>query len=137
MKKKLYFRIFLGLGRLFNRFIANLPIINHFCLRQYLISRSLKVVKKSNFKSASVIVPCRNEFGNIKNCIERIPKFCGNIEVIFVEGNSHDNTWEEIKRVVNDKKYNKKGFKLKKYKQEGVGKKMQFSRVLIMLPMKF
>ena len=122
-KKIIFPYFFLGLGRLFNRFIANLPIINHFCLRQYLISRSLKVVKKSNFKSASVIVPCRNEFGNIQNCLERIPTFCENIEVIFVEGNSHDNTWEEIQRVISDKKLNKNGFKLKGYKQEGTGKK--------------
>ena len=35
-KKIIFPYFFLGLGRLFNRFIANLPIINHFCLRQYL-----------------------------------------------------------------------------------------------------
>ena len=113
----------MGLGRFLNRFIANLPFINDLCLRQYLISRSLKVVKKSNFNSASIIVPCKNEFGNIKNCLERIPKFCENIEVIFVEGNSIDNTWEEIKKVIKDKNLNKNKFKVKGFKQDGTGKK--------------
>ena len=114
---------FLGLGRFLNRFVANFPLINDLCLRQYLISRSLKVVKKSNFNSASIIVPCKNEFGNIKNCLERIPKFCENIEVIFVEGNSIDNSWEEIKKVIKDKNLNKNRFKVKCFKQDGTGKK--------------
>ncbi len=122
-KKIILPHFFFGLGRLINRYIANLPILNHLCLRQYLISRSLKVAKKSQYNSASVIVPCKNEFGNIKNCIERIPNFCENIEIIFVEGNSTDDTWGEIKRVINNKNLNKKNFKLKGYKQEGSGKK--------------
>ena len=122
-KKIILPHFFFGLGRLINRFIANFPIINELCLRQYLISRSLKVVNRSQFDSASIIVPCKNEFGNIKNCIDRIPKFCENIEVIFVEGNSKDNTWGEIQRVINNKNLNKKNFKLKGYKQEGSGKK--------------
>ena len=61
-----------------------------------------------------LLSPVEMSLGISKIALERIPKFCENIEVIFVEGNSHDNTWEEIKRVLNDKKYNKKGFKLKR-----------------------
>jgi len=113
----------LGVGRLINRFIANLPLINDLCLRQYLISRSIKDFNNPKYNSVSIIVPCRNEFGNIRNCIDRIPKFCSKMEVIFVEGNSKDDTWEEINSVLKDKKIKEKKIQLKAFKQDGVGKK--------------
>lgn len=47
----------------------------------------------------SVVVPCRNERGNIDAIVRRIPHFCSDIEIIFVEGNSSDGTWEEVLRV--------------------------------------
>ena len=48
--------------------------------------------------SVSIIVPARNEEGNIKNIIPSIPKFGKWQEIIFVEGNSTDQTWEEISK---------------------------------------
>ena len=50
--------------------------------------------------STSVIIPCRNERGNIAAAIERMPFFGASLEVIFVEGDSADGTFAEIKRVV-------------------------------------
>ena len=70
-----------GLERLVNRFFAVLPIISHLCLRQYLVSRSLAVHQQSLPKSASIIIPVKNESGNIKNAINSIPKFTKNIEM--------------------------------------------------------
>ena len=35
----------------------------------------------------------------LSRAIKRMPKFCDNIEVIFVEGHSSDGTMDEIKRV--------------------------------------
>ena len=112
-----------GIERIVNRFIANLPIINHLCLRQYLICRSLKVIKKNQFKSASIIIPCRNEFGNIRAGLKRIESFCKKMEVIFVEGNSSDDTWNEIKKVMKEDEFKKKNFIIRALKQEGSGKK--------------
>ena len=60
-----------GIERLINRFIAPLPLFSNICLRHYNISRSLKTIN-DNKKSASVIIPCRNERGNIRNAIERL-----------------------------------------------------------------
>ena len=48
----------------------------------------------------SIIIPCRNEKGNIEAAISRLPKFPGPREIIFVEGHSTDGTWDEIQRVI-------------------------------------
>ena len=47
----------------------------------------------------SVLIPARNEKGNIAVALERLPDLGGPVEVIFVEGHSSDGTWEEIQRV--------------------------------------
>jgi Glycosyltransferases involved in cell wall biogenesis len=43
-----------------------------------------------------VIVPARNETGNIDNILARCPMMGPGDEVVFVEGNSTDDTWEKI-----------------------------------------
>jgi glycosyltransferase involved in cell wall biosynthesis len=54
-----------------------------------------------NRPSLSIIIPARNERGNIAQALSRLPDFGGaQVEVIFVEGHSTDGTWEEIERVV-------------------------------------
>ena len=45
------------------------------------------------------MIPARNERGDIEATIKRMPRFCNDIEVIFIEGHSSDGTMEEIKRV--------------------------------------
>ena len=99
-----------------------MPIISSLCVRNYVIARSLKFSSKELPNSASVIIPCRNEKGNIRNALERLPVFTNDIEVIFVEGNSSDGTWEEIQKVIKDNTYVKKGFSIKAIKQKGKGK---------------
>ncbi len=111
-----------GLGRLINRYLATFPIFSFFCLRQYVIARSLDKIDKFKYNSASIIIPCKNEQGNIEAAIKRLPRFSKNLEVIFIEGNSSDKTWEKIQLV--KKKYNKKksDLSIKSYKQKGKGK---------------
>jgi glycosyltransferase involved in cell wall biosynthesis len=51
--------------------------------------------------SLSIVIPARNERGNIAPALERLPDFGGaRVEVVFVEGHSQDGTWEEIERVI-------------------------------------
>ena len=92
------FRLF-GLGRLLNRFVAPFPLIRQACLRHYSVGRSLRRVD-DGLKSATVVVPARNERGNIQAAVQRIPRFAKKLEIIFVEGHSKDGTWDEIRRVV-------------------------------------
>lgn len=87
-----------GISWLFNNVLAHLPIINFFCLRQWYILRKLSTI--SNLPSVSVIVPCRNEKGNIESIVNTMPKLCDNMEIIFIEGHSKDGTLDEIKRVI-------------------------------------
>jgi SAM-dependent methyltransferase len=88
-----------GLGRVVNRFVAPFPVIDALSLRHYTVCRSLQHVD-DGIKSATVVVPARNERGNIEAAIQRIPRFARDLEIIFVEGHSKDGTWEEIQRVV-------------------------------------
>jgi SAM-dependent methyltransferase len=87
-----------GLGRLVNNYIAPLPGIRRLCLRSYVVARPLgrPIVPAP---SATVVIPCRNESGNIEAAIKRMPRFCDRLEVIFVEGHSQDDTLQEVYRV--------------------------------------
>lgn len=86
----------LGLGSLINRFAPLIPIVRW-------LSLSMVVVLRPRIPSApagiSCVVPARNERGNIENALKRLEGLPCRIEVIFVEGHSTDQTWEEIERV--------------------------------------
>src|SRR5262245_27416577 len=86
-----------GLSRLVNRFLAPLPLVRGLCLRHFTVCRSLR--RPAEVTSASVVIPARNERGNIEAAVKRIPRFVEQLEIIFVEGHSNDGTWEEIERV--------------------------------------
>jgi SAM-dependent methyltransferase len=88
-----------GLGRLLNRFLAPLPWINSLCLRHYTVCRSLRCPGEPP-RSASIVIPARNERGNIAAAVRRIPQFVETQQIIFVEGHSRDDTWSEIERVI-------------------------------------
>ena len=87
-----------GLGRLINRFIAPLPLFSSLCLRHYTVCRSLRRLGEPPV-TATIVIPARNERGNIEAAIQRIPRFAEALEIIFVEGHSSDGTWNEIERV--------------------------------------
>jgi SAM-dependent methyltransferase len=107
----------LGLGRLVNRFLAPLPLIRGLCLRHYTVCRSLRR-REPAIRSASVVIPARNERGNIEAAVKRIPRFIEELEIVFVEGHSRDGTWEEIERVIAAYP----SHNIKALRQPGVGK---------------
>jgi SAM-dependent methyltransferase len=107
-----------GLGPLINRFIAPLPGIRQLCLRTYLVGRPIRQFPDRRL-SASILIPCRNEKGNIENAIRRMPKFGSDQEILFVEGNSSDGTFEECERV---RDAYKDFWDIKVLKQDGKGK---------------
>jgi len=92
-------RALLGLGRLVNRYIAPWPIIRRACLRNYIVARPLRALPRVSL-SATVVIPCRNERGNVEAAVRRLPRFCDDLEILFVEGHSKDGTLEEIQRVI-------------------------------------
>lgn len=103
-----------------NTYIAKMPIIKNLCLVQYFVARQIPNIYTTKEFSVSVIIPAKNEQGNIESAILRIPKIGSSTEIIFVEGNSSDNTLNEIIRVM--KKYkNTKNIKLVS-QGDGIGK---------------
>jgi len=96
-RKILFPKYIPGISWFFNQFLGNLPLVNHLDLVNLLVARP--IFTECSEYSVSVIIPARNEFGNIENAIRRIPPFGHSQEVVFVEGHSEDQTWEEILRV--------------------------------------
>ncbi len=85
----------LGLDALLNKYVA--PWIPAFCVTVFQVAR-VKAALPFPAKRVSVIIPARNEAGNIAAAIARTPQMGAGTEIIFVEGNSTDNTWETIQQ---------------------------------------
>lgn len=68
--------------------------------------------------SVSLVIPARNEAGNIRNLIEKAPNFSDDDELIFIEGHSRDETYATIEHEIAT--HPERNAKL--LKQNGVGK---------------
>ncbi|MCB2187246.1 MAG: glycosyltransferase [Deltaproteobacteria bacterium] len=89
-----------GIAPLCNRYLAPLPLINHLCLMGFIIARVPDLHRADNQDySVTVVVPARNEKGNIAAAVTRTPVMGSRTEILFVEGNSTDDTLAEIQRV--------------------------------------
>src|SRR3979490_2321062 len=117
-RRQLLPRRWLGLGPFINRFIAPLPGIRQLCLRTYIVGRPVRQLPERQY-SVSIVIPCRNEKGNIERAINPMPKFAAGQEILFVEGNSSDGTFEECERV---RDAYKDSWDIKVLKQDGKGK---------------
>lgn len=83
-----------GLERPVNRFLA--PLLPWFCLTVFTVARPAPRPAPAR-RSISVVVPARNEAGNIDALIDGMPTFPGPLEILFVEGHSRDDTWDRIR----------------------------------------
>ena len=98
-----------------------LPIIKHLAYELEIVF--YKYIEKNSEQLISIIIPARNEEGNKQLFIKALNKFkklSNKIEIIFVEGNSKDNTFsmlEELKERFSD------SFKIFLLRQSGKGKK--------------
>jgi len=103
-----------------NKVIARLPIIKYTCLVQYFVARQMPHPHSDKDYSVSLIIPARNEAGNIENIITQIPSLGTKMEYIFVEGHSKDDTRKDIRKAI-EKYKGKKDITLIEQKN-GVGK---------------
>jgi hypothetical protein len=83
-------------SNLVNRYLAPLPLLRSLCMVNIAVARPIKPQAARTAPSVSIVVPARNEAGNINSIVERIPQMGPNDEIIFVEGNSTDDTWQAI-----------------------------------------
>ncbi len=104
-----------------NKYIATLPFIKFFTINNYSFAKPFldEIESASRESSVSIVIPARNESGNIENGLLRIPKFGLKQQIIFVEGNSTDDTWDKIQEIA--QKYSGE-HEIIIAKQEGKGK---------------
>jgi SAM-dependent methyltransferase len=105
----------LGIGDWLNRWLA--PLLPTFCLTVFCVARSTRG-RETGPQTVSVVIPARNEAGNIEDAVLRTPNMGSGTELIFVEGHSKDNTWQEIERIA--AKHPKRRIKI--LRQPGRGK---------------
>jgi SAM-dependent methyltransferase len=84
------------LAPLLNRWLA--PLLPWFGFAIFTVAR-LRPAAAPAALTVSVIIPARNEAGNIEAAVQRTPQMGAGTELIFIEGHSRDHTWAEIERV--------------------------------------
>lgn len=106
------------LSAIINKCFPAIPFIRRFAFLWVVILRPL--IAAQEHPSLTIIVPARNEAGNIPEIVKRLPSLGGaQIELIFVEGHSTDHTWECIKEVASQSHAE---LQIKTYQQPGKGK---------------
>lgn len=108
-----------GLSTLMNKYAVKLLPFSLFSLTNFIIARKRPSEEEKKAKPVvSVVIPARNEAGNIEEIIRRTPEMGGGTELLFVEGNSSDNTYEVIEKTI--AAHSERRCKL--FKQTGKGK---------------
>jgi SAM-dependent methyltransferase len=108
-----------GVGAFCNRFLVKLWPFNRLALTNFIIARPCpRPLPADPEPLVSVIVPARNEAGNIDQIFQRTPEMSGGTELVFVEGHSQDNTYEAIEAA--GAQYPERRWQL--WRQTGAGK---------------
>jgi SAM-dependent methyltransferase len=107
------------LSNLANRYLVKIWPFNLFALTNFIIARPQCQHRLPSKKPmVSVIIPARNEAGNISDIFARIPEMGRETELVFVEGHSKDNTYTVIEQAIT----NNPGRRCKLLRQMGKGK---------------
>ncbi|MEW6405137.1 MAG: bifunctional class I SAM-dependent methyltransferase/glycosyltransferase family 2 protein [Chloroflexota bacterium] len=88
----------LPLGGFANRYLVRLWPFRELALSTFVIARPEP--QPVDRPSVSIVVPARNEAGNVKSIFERTPEMGSATELIFVEGHSKDDTYETIEKEI-------------------------------------
>jgi SAM-dependent methyltransferase len=85
-----------------NRYLVRLWPLQHLALANVLVAwpRPKHLSQHQDPPKVSVIVPARNESGNIRQILQRIPEMAGGTEIVFVEGHSSDDTYTRIEQAI-------------------------------------
>ncbi|HSW44585.1 MAG TPA: glycosyltransferase [Phycisphaerae bacterium] len=86
------------LSAFLNRLVVKFWPFRHLALSILLVARPRGPAMDRSQATVSVIVPTRNERGNIESVVQRTPTMGAGTEIIFVDGWSTDGTVEEIQR---------------------------------------
>jgi SAM-dependent methyltransferase len=93
------------LSQLANRLLARAPLFEDLSLIEYFVARPVwHQIEAARPLKCSVVVPCRNEKGNIADVFARTPELGAGTELVFVDGSSDDGTVEEIQKRLKTRK---------------------------------
>jgi len=107
-----------GMDTLCNRYLVKLRLFSWLGLTNVLVARPQPRRWIGPPPIVSVVVPARNEAGNIRRIFEETPEMGSGTELIFVEGHSKDNTYQAIQEEM--KRWPNRRVKL--FRQTGKGK---------------
>jgi len=82
-----------------NRVVAKLPFIGRLCMIEVLVARVIPKPVDPCDVTVSVIVPCKDERGNIESAVVRMPELGRSTEIIFCDDKSTDGTAGEVRRM--------------------------------------
>jgi len=83
-----------------NRIVACLPFVSKLCLVSVVVARPEPTRVPVGDVSVSVVVPCRNERGNVAAAVERMPHLGRHTEMLFCDDRSTDGTADEVRRMI-------------------------------------
>jgi glycosyltransferase involved in cell wall biosynthesis len=86
-----------------NRYLVKLWPLRHLALTNFIVARlgpEAGTQARNPEPLVSVIVPARNEAGNIENVVRRVPEMGAGTEIVFVEGHSRDDTYAAIEAAI-------------------------------------
>ena len=83
-----------------NRYLVRLWAFRWFGITNLVVARPAPEAARDAEPVVSVIVPARNEEGNIAQIFDRVPQMGAGTELIFVEGNSSDDTYGAVEREI-------------------------------------
>ena len=84
---------------LMNGFLARLPGLRRLCMMQVMVARPLGEPMREEETTVSVVIPCRNEAGNVHHAVERVPEMGKHTEILFCDDKSTDGTADEVRRM--------------------------------------
>ncbi|NPV39898.1 MAG: glycosyltransferase [Anaerolineae bacterium] len=103
----------------FNKYLVHMWPFRFLAMTHFMVARPREsAALRGKLPGVSIVVPARNEAGNIKRIFEETPQIGSHTELIFVEGHSSDDTYDEICRQMKAHK----DVDASVYKQPGKGK---------------
>lgn len=85
-----------------NSVLAHVPGLRRLCLIHFIVARPSPAEARADRFSVSVVVPCRNEEGNIEAAVRRMPTLGAGTEIIFCDDKSTDGTRAEVERMIRE-----------------------------------
>jgi hypothetical protein len=89
------------IAELANRCLVKIWPLRYFALTNFIVARPIPRLDPFGKRpSVSVVIPARNEAGNISDIFSRMPHMGECTELVFVEGHSRDDTYAAIDRAI-------------------------------------